>query len=258
MFLKLNWIGLHVSDFNAALRFYTEILGMNATDIKPDWAYFATTGMTFELFGSVAPLSSQSTWGQGQPIRPGIQVADLHETVTELRQRGVEFTSQFKQTAYGEMIEFTATENMRWALAHTPTQTFDSNLNKPHIGWLEIKTDRFAEQQEFYSKVLGLQPESGTNEQAILRQGPREPILCLVSGGQQAAPFQIQENMPKPMPSHLMSVETDNIKEAAAWLKSKNIPTITEITRKSWGGIDFYITDSDGNLIQIVQYVQPT
>jgi hypothetical protein len=39
-------------------------------------------------------------------------------------------------------------------------------------------------------------------------------------------------------------------------MKSHNVPILTEITRKDWGGIDFYITDQDGNPIQIVQYVQ--
>ena len=258
MFLKLNWIGLHVADFDAALRFYTEIAGMRATDIKPDWAYFATTGIVFELFGGMPPLSSQSAWGQGQPIRPGIQVADLHATVTELRQRGVKFTSEVEQTAYGDLIEFMATENLRWTLAHAPAMPFAPDLNKPHIGWLEIKVEHLFEQQEFYSQVLGLQPESGTNGQVILRQGPGEPILLLIPGGQRAASFQIQQNMPQPMPSHLISAETDNIETAAAWFKSKQIPILTEITRKHWGGIDFYITDSDGNLIQIVQYVQPS
>ena len=42
MFLKLNWIGIHVADFETSLRFYTKVLGMNATDTKPDWAYIET------------------------------------------------------------------------------------------------------------------------------------------------------------------------------------------------------------------------
>ena len=257
MFLKLNWIGLHVADFETSLRFYTDVLGIRASDTKSDWAYMETTGMVFELFGdSEQPASDQSTWGHGQPVRPSIQVANLHETVAGLRQRGVQFTTDVEQTSFGEMVEFAAPENRRWTLVHTPSYPLDMNSNKIHIGWLELKVERLTEQQWFYSEVLGLQPENGKDGQVLLQQGPGEPILLLEPGGQRAAPFQIVQNALQPPPSHLMSVATDNIEEAAAWIKSHNVPVLTKMTRKDWGGIDFYITDMDSNPIQIVQYIK--
>ena len=257
MFLELNWIGIHVADFERSLQFYTEILGIRASDVKPDWAYMETTGMVFELFGDrEQPASDQFTWGHGQPVRPSIQVADLHETIATLHQRGVQFTTDIEQTSYGEKIEFAAPENRRWTLVHTPNYPASADLNKPHIGWLELKVNRLAEQQQFYNEILGLQPVDGENGQVLLRQSPGEPILILESGGQRAAPFQIKENKLQPLPSHLMSVETDHIEEAAKWMKSHKVPILTEITRKEWGGVDFYITDLDGNPIQIVQYIK--
>ncbi len=257
MQLKLNWIGMHVVDFESSLRFYTETLGMHASDIKSDWAYIESTGMTFELFGvSGTPTMNQSLWGHGQPIRPSLQVADLHKTVAELRQRGVQFIGDIQQTSIGEFIEFIAPENMRWILAHVTAYTFSATFNKPHIGWLELNANRLTEQQAFYANILGMRAENGNTEQVILRQGSNDPLLFLESGGQRAAPFQIKENTLEPMPSHLISVETDNIEEAAAWIKSHNIPILTEITRKTWGGIDFYIVDVDGYPIQIVKYAQ--
>jgi catechol 2,3-dioxygenase-like lactoylglutathione lyase family enzyme len=256
MALKLNWIGIHVSDFAASLRFYTDILGMNATDTKPDWAYFETSGMTFELFGGgLPPISDQSGWGQGQTVRPGIQVADLQGTIAEMRQRGVKFTGEIERTAFSEWIEFVAPENMRWTLAHAPSYPFSASLHKPHIGWVELKVDRLAEQRAFYRELLGVQPEDAGDGHVVLRQGPGEPLLFLETGGGRAVPFQINKGALQPLPSHLMSVETKDVQEAAAWLKSHNIPTLTEITRKDWGGIDLYIADPDGNPIQIVQYL---
>lgn len=256
MFIKLNWIGIHVANFEMSLRFYTEVLGMRATDVKPDWAYIETTGMVFELFGGGEIPTNKITWGHGQPIRPSIQVTDLYKMVAELRQRGVEFTGNIEKTSFGEMSEFIAPENLRWTLVHAPGYPAGMSLNKPHIGWLDLKVDRLVEQQNFYSKVLGLASENGKDGQVLLKQGPGEPILFLEPGGQRATPFHLKQNILQPLPSHLISVETDNIDEAAAWMKSHNVPILTEITRKDWGGIDFYITDADGNPIQIVQYVQ--
>lgn len=255
MNLKLNWIGIHVVDFEASLRFYTEVLGMNASDTKPDWAYIETTGMVFELFGGGIALPDSSRWGQGQAIRPSIQVENLRETVAELRQRGVQFAREIEQTTVGETIEFIAPEHMRWTLVHAPSYPFSTKLNQPHIGWLELKVDSLAEQINFY-EILGLRPENGNDGQVILRQSPGEPFLLLESGGQRANLFQVKGNMLQPLPSHLISVETDNIEEAATWLRSHKVPILTEITHKSWGGIDLYIADMDGNPIQVVQYVR--
>jgi predicted enzyme related to lactoylglutathione lyase len=253
MIMKLNWLGIHVADFGAALHFYTRVLGMNATDIKPDWAYIETTGMTFELFGGgESPGSKPST----QTVRPSIQVADLRTVVAELRQRGVEFSGEIEQTGIGERIEFIAAENMRWTLVHAPDYPYGVNLNKPHIGWIDLKVEHLTEQQAFYTEVFGMESEIRANGQVILKQGPGGPLLFLEPGGEQSAPFQIKQNMLHPLPSHLMSVETDHIEEAAHWLKSRGVAILTEITRKTWGGIDFYIVDPDGNPIQIVQYIQ--
>jgi catechol 2,3-dioxygenase-like lactoylglutathione lyase family enzyme len=256
MDIKLNWLGIHVSDFAASLRFYTHGLGMNASSIKPDWAYFDTTGMTFELFGGGSlPVSGRSAWGQGHAVRPGIQVSDLSETVSELRRRGVQFTGETEKTAFSEWIEFIAPENMHWTLAQAPSFPFSQSLQRPHIGWLELKVNRLAEQQAFYRDVLGLKPEDAPDGRVVLRQGPGEPLLFMESGGERHAPLQINQGMFQPLPSHLISFETDDILEAADWLRSHQVPILIEITRKDWGGIDLYIADPDGNPIQVVQYL---
>lgn len=168
MDIKLNWLGIHVVDFDVSLRFYTETLGINATDTKPNWAYFETTGMTFELFSGGMPSASDgSLWGKGQAIRPSIQVADLRAAIAEMRQRGVLFSGEIKRTAFSEWIEFIAPENMRWTFAQAPAYPFSSSLHRPHIGWVELKVDRIAEQRAFYTEVLGLQPEDGKDGQVI-------------------------------------------------------------------------------------------
>lgn len=183
-------------------------------------------------------------------------MADLHETVAKLRQRGVQFTTDIEQTPFGEMIEFAAPENRRWAILRAPNYPASADPSKPYIGWLELKVNNLGEQQRFYREVLGLQPEYGNDAQVLLKQEPGEPILFLEPGGQRAAVFQIKENMLRPLPTHLMSVETDNIEEAATWMKSHKVPILTESSRRDWGGIDFYITDVDGNPLQIVQYIK--
>ena len=57
---------------------------------------------------------------------------------------------------------------------------------------------------------------------------------------------------------HFISFETDDIEQAAAYLRTRNVPIIQDLTRKDWGGIDMYIKDADGNPVQVVQYVTAT
>lgn len=256
MNLKLNFFGMHVSDFAPSFRFYTEMLGINATDKKSGWAYMDTRGMTFELFGDRMPPNSQpAAWGQGRPLRPSLQVADLHQTITELRQRGVRFTGPIQRTELGEWIEFMAPEAMPWTLAHAPAYPFSANLHQPRFGWIELKVERLNEQRAFYCEVMGLQPEAQKDGQVVLRQAPGEPLLILETGGQHAEPFQINQRMLEPFPCQHISFETDDIEGAAAWLKSRGVPILNEVAHRDWGGIDVYIADPDGNPIQVVQYV---
>ena len=257
MVFKLNWIGIHISDFESCLRFYTEVLGMKATNIKPDWAYFETTGMAFELFGGgLPPTPDRAGWGQGQTIRPAIQVANLRGSIAEMRQRGIQFTERIERTEKMESIEFVAPEEMRWTLVQASAYPFSSNLEKTHIGWIELKVDHLAEQQAFYSELLGVQPEE-EQRQVVFQQSPGTPCLFLEGGGRAPARLKISQGIFQPLPSHLISLETDNIEEAAAWLKIHKIPILIEITRKNWGGLDLYIADPDGNPIQVVQYIKP-
>jgi len=254
MDLKLNFIGLNVSNFAASLHFYTAVLGMNAKNPKPDWAFLETTGMTLELFsGGMAPTPDRA-WGQGQAVRPSIQVADLPGTIAALRRKGVQFTSDIERTAAGEQIEFITPERIHWTLAHAPAYPFSTSLHRPHIGWVELKVYHLAEQRAFYSKVMGLQPEEGEDGQVVLRQGTGEPHLFLETGGQLAAAWQVNQNFLQPSPPFVISFETSNIEQAATLLKSHKVPIVVDVTRREWGGTDLLIADVDGNPIQVVQY----
>lgn len=248
--LKLNFLGITVADFEASYRFYTEVLGIEARHSKPDWAYLETTGMTFELFSGGVPPTPDRSWGRGQAIRPSFQIADLRRTISDLRRKGVVFVGDIESTTWGERIEFIAPEGIRWTLAYAPDYPFGSSLRKPHLGWVEMKAHSLPAQQAFYADVMGLRPEESDHTQVIFQQGLGEPLLFLKPGGHPLPA--IQSRMLAPL---FISFETDNIERAAAWIKSHNVPVLTDITHREWGGIDFIITDVDGNPVQVVQYI---
>jgi catechol 2,3-dioxygenase-like lactoylglutathione lyase family enzyme len=254
MDLRLNWLGLSVADFDASLRFYTEVLGMSAKDATSDWAFLETTGMTLELSSGGMPPAPERAWGRGQAIRPSIHVADLQATIEGLRRKGVAFSSDIERSPWGEQIEFMAPERIRWTLAHAPAYPFGSTLEKPHVGWVAMKVHRLVEQRAFYRDVMGLQAEDRTDGRVIFLQGRDEPRLLLEQGGEEAPPLQVSQGVLRPAPPHMLSFETDNIQQAAVYLKAQGVRFVLDVTRREWGGTDLLITDVDGNPIQVVQY----
>ena len=147
MDFKLNFLGLTVVDFELSFHFYTEVLGIAAREAQPDWATLATTGITFALCNGGASPPPARLWGQGQTIRPGLQIADLTKAVSDLRGKGIDFDGAIEWQKGREQIEFIAPEGIRWTLAHAPAYPFGRSLRKPHLGWIEMKVHDLAGQR---------------------------------------------------------------------------------------------------------------
>lgn len=249
MNFKLNFLGLIVADFELSYHFYTQVLGIQARLAKPDWAYFETTGMRFELFNGGMPSPPARLWGRGQTIRPALQIVNLERSVCDLRRKGTEFVGTIERWAWGKRIGFIAPEGICWTLAHAPAYPFGESLCKPHFGWVEMKVHDLAGQRAFYGNVMGLRLSEGGEECVVLHQDPGEPLLILEPGGHPRPATQDQRQF-----LHFISFETADIEQAAAYMKRHTVPIVQDVTHKAWGGTDLFIKDVDGNPIQIVQY----
>jgi catechol 2,3-dioxygenase-like lactoylglutathione lyase family enzyme len=84
--LAVHHVSINVDDVPAALRFYTEVLGLEARSDRPDFgfdgAWLDAGGQQVHLIAAAPPA------GLGQHF--AILVEDLDATVAELRDRGTE------------------------------------------------------------------------------------------------------------------------------------------------------------------------
>jgi len=84
--VAVHHVSLNVDDVEAALRFYTDVLGLEARNDRPDFpfggAWLDAGGQQVHLIEGKPPP------GLGQHF--ALLVDDLDGTVTELRDRGVE------------------------------------------------------------------------------------------------------------------------------------------------------------------------
>jgi len=266
MDIELNFMGVCVVDWHTSYRFYTEILGMHA-ELDPDLGIWASLGggwdayragsksMIVELFDGGRPAGDGRAWGHKQGIRPGIQVDDLEAVVVEARACGVPFTGEVEETDWGQRIEFTAPEGIRWTLSHVPGRPSSSDLFKPHIGHVEIKAHDLAEQEAFYRDVMGMHLESENQTQVILGQGAGKPWLTLESGSEKQINDPARASDPACGHPIFISFMTSDIQDVAALLREANVTMLKGIEHHAdWGGTDLIIADVDGNVLQIVQY----
>ena len=266
--LKLNFLGVSVSDFPSSYRFYTDVLGVRRAPSdheEADWAMMGKTweeflqleapGMVWELFGGAPPPPDNRAWGQGQGICPGIQVKDLEKTVADLRTRGVTFMAEIQEHQWGQRIEFRAPEGIQWSLANAEGFPFGPDLNIPHIGWVELKAKDLDAQVAFYKEVMGLGTGFHGSGGAMLRQGPGEAVLFLEPGGEMGTADQAFPGSPVRQHPVWISFMTFDVQDAISWFEKHGVTFLQRLTQHpDWGGTDIIIADVDGNAIQVVQY----
>ena len=261
--LTFNFIGVCVVDWHSAFRFFHETLGLNFK-LEPkfgDWAMFGggweayyhegSRSAIFELFDNGQAVIERH-WGLNQGIRPGFHVSNLQRTVEGLT---IPFT--LAERPWGNTAEFSSMEGIRFAFAEIPNTPYSDDLSVPYIGHVAIKCANFEAMQDFYGDVLGFTPAEAGPDYAVFAQPDGHPLLILEPGGASMIdphdPAHV-DNAVRNFPIFI-SLMTSDVQAAYAYLQSKNVTVLREITSHTdWGGTDFHIADSDGNGIQVVQY----
>lgn len=95
----LGYANIFVSDFDRALKFYTETLGLKVTrkDDAFGYAAFATEGAQL----AIARVGEEQADLVGRHTGVGLMVEDLDATYTELAARGVEFPMKPEKQPWG-------------------------------------------------------------------------------------------------------------------------------------------------------------
>jgi catechol 2,3-dioxygenase-like lactoylglutathione lyase family enzyme len=96
-------VTIMVSDFDRAVRFYTEALGLplkfRAGD---DWAEVEGPGVTIGLH----PAGGHAPTGAGGGMSLGLQVPDIDAAMRDLQQRGVKFPNGWRQSGQLKLADF--------------------------------------------------------------------------------------------------------------------------------------------------------
>ncbi len=102
---KLFSVRVWVTDWDRALRFYTETLGIPTTFREDDlgWAQLATGEGQLAL-ERVQPGDKESEALVGRYVGVSLQVEDIHATHKTLVDRGVEFTMPPTKQAWGGIL----------------------------------------------------------------------------------------------------------------------------------------------------------
>ena len=111
MLEKVFYTSVLVSDQDAALDFYTNVLGLEkrVENPTPDGPRFLTVGVNGDDFQLVlwpgTPGQAEPAMGR-PPASITIETDDCRKTVEELRSRGVEFVSDVLEFPWGYVAQF--------------------------------------------------------------------------------------------------------------------------------------------------------
>lgn len=102
---KLFAVRVFVTDWERALRFYTETLGIPTTYRSDElgWAQLATGEGQLAL-ERVTPGDEEGAELVGRYVGVSLQVADIHATHETLVKRGVEFVSPPRRQPWGGLL----------------------------------------------------------------------------------------------------------------------------------------------------------
>jgi len=167
----------------------------------------------------------------------------------------VKFTGDVKDTTRGREIEFSAPEDVRWALVETQRYPTSESSYHSRIGSLEIKSVDLDVQTRFYHEVLGLQIVDQTSSEVVLEQGSGETAVILTPNGEATSIDESYQEQPLISQPVWFAVMTSDISEAASRLQTKGVNVYRTLKKHpDWHGTDIVIGDADGNPIQVVQY----
>jgi predicted enzyme related to lactoylglutathione lyase len=95
--VKLNYVIEFVADMNRAVKFYSEVVGLEVKFQSPGWSEFSTGETTLGLH----PASEQNPPGK---VELGFRVPDIHKFHAEMTTKGVQFPMVPKRQDFGGML----------------------------------------------------------------------------------------------------------------------------------------------------------
>ncbi|MEM7355657.1 MAG: VOC family protein [Acidobacteriota bacterium] len=265
--IELNFLLVFTPYLEESIDFYTGTMGIElasrgavATTLFDDWEgpqSPALRGLNVEMFQAGRAVSSDRSWGRGQAVRAVIRVRDLDRRLSELRQRGVRFTSPLVERPWGRQIELTAGDGIRWALADVAGPS-GGKLTRWYAAWAELKVADLEAQTRFYGEILGLRRDDGGGDRVVFRREPGKPFLVLEPGGERVS-AKTEHGLSNAYTGPVaLSFEVSDIDQAAAWVEARSVSVLRAVIRhQDWDGADMVVADADGNAVQLVQYLNP-
>jgi catechol 2,3-dioxygenase-like lactoylglutathione lyase family enzyme len=196
--LTFNFVGVSAAAWEPAFRFFNEILGIQAERRAEfgDWAVLGggwdayhnkdNRSAVFELFDNGRAVTARR-WGLEQGIRPAFHVPNLPHAVEDLRARGITQIGDITERPWSKVVEFTATEGIRFAITEIPGLPSSDNLAAPYIGHVAIKTVDLTVARSFYGDTIGYTQVDAGADYAIYAQQNEHPLIILERGGEASA-----------------------------------------------------------------------
>jgi lactoylglutathione lyase len=94
MFQTISYVMVMVSNMDASVKFYRDVLGLKLRFDSPGWSEFETGPTTLALHVAAGAAEKQPEHSAAGTLRIGFNVDDVDRATATLKARGVRFTKE--------------------------------------------------------------------------------------------------------------------------------------------------------------------
>ncbi len=245
---KINWAGLLVENFNDALNFFKQTLGLPMENLyaeKQIAQFRLPSGQLFELFGP-KNRKRKEKYKFFKGIALGFEVSNLDEVNKKLKDNKVKYITDVESSSHDSWSMFLGPENNVLQVQQSKSTGFKN------IAYICLYVSNMAETVYFYRNILGLEPlnpkenpetshwyafKTGQTILAIERHGVKKTSLKTKAEN----PYLLQFIAETPEAFELFNQK----------LEKHKVKLLDRSKRTNYGTItNFY--DPDGNKIEVI------
>ena len=245
---EINWAGLMVENFDSAVKFFTNILGMQLGNLYKDRQvaqFRLASGKLFEVFGP-KNRERKEKYRYFDGVALGFEVSNLEKAHKKLSTEGIKLITDVESSSNNSWVMFLGPEKRVLQVQQS------TKLGLKNISFVSLYASNLPETVKFYRDILQLDPANPDEDPEksnwySFKTG--DSILAIERGGVRKNGMKTRIENPFLLQ---FKVESKELLEAMNKRLEDNGVKLYDRAKKTSYGLITNFCDPDGNKVEII------